>query len=206
MKGKHGTQAARKRAESATEMAEHFAEQMAQWKRLAIQHRGAAEMVPGLQRRITELQTTVGVPRDEHLLAISKIEQRHAIELDELTSALVNVFAVVGRHVPFNESDGVSPNLVENLQRLPRKAGIALLTAMGVERELRRFLLEPGMSARMKDHNQQAMLGTRTAALSVGLIEPHGLISSNLLSSESRRDLANRERVAAALTDDVVTS
>lgn len=191
VKGKHGAQAATRRAESAEMQADRMAEQMVRWKREALQNRSMAERVPGLERQVRELRATVGVPRDEHEAALEAVEQRCADQVDRLTEAFSAVFKSLAKwtvqgfdayeQTHKNSPAWLSARLLGALRDLPRDVALGILAGLGVQRDDRRLYLEPGAASLARSAGHQQAVTTFAMARQLGLLDEEGRLPRALL-------------------------
>lgn len=172
-RGKHGTQAARRRAESAEEQLDRLMPKLVDTERLLQRYRSEAEAAPILRRELSQLRGVIGVPRAEHQAMLDEIAAERRERDKVLAENLVMIFTQLANFKALGRPPGdeteINAKLVAALRAIPRAAALKLLELLGWERDIRRGLLEDGMANRISAGAHDEALTLYAEARSMGL-------------------------------------
>lgn len=145
-RGKHAASAAKRRAETAEAQLDRLMPELVDAKRTAARYRSEAEAAPALRRALAELRETTGVPMPQHLQEVAELKADHDNRIAEITDALVDLFDLLSERgflvEPDHDDEWISAKFMETMQAIPEPAALNLLTHLGLEREMRRMVLE----------------------------------------------------------------
>lgn len=181
-RGRYAKTAAVRRAASAEDQNDRLIEQVVHWKTLAKRNQSEADRAISLARTVRELRETVGMPVADHERIVEELEARHAAEVEKHRENINVVFDEIGHKLgQFLKPDTLvlSARLIEALLALPDGCGDELLTAMGFEREFRRFTLNPGVPNRIVAEGSKEMVQLAMLAEANGA--PHGTVPDWML-------------------------
>lgn len=206
-RGRYGKAAAQRRAQSAEDQLDRLLPELVEAKRLAGRYRSEAEQAPVLRAELARLRDVVGVPVAEHDATVSDLQRRHREEIAELENACCRLFSEFARWVVVeDESKFISGHLMIALQDAPRSVASSFLAALGIEREMSRFLLngDPDRISHSEDvHREVSRMAYRAVA------EGHaaGTVPASFLPEEDRTNeqYVPRPSKTGRVDDDAIT-
>jgi hypothetical protein len=150
-RGKHAASAAKRRAEAAYEELDRLHPKLVDAQREAKRYKAEAEAAVALRRQLAEMRDATGIPALEHQRQIDALAAEHEQLLARIEQAMIAVFDKLAdegalRPPPGADREWLNAELMRNLQELPRPIALALMGRIGLEREMARGMLEPGIA------------------------------------------------------------
>lgn len=170
-RGKHAAQSATRRADAAETTLDRLIEEMHRWKRQALANKAAADLNTGLAKEVKRLREAVGIPVDEHRRAIDELTTAHHAERDRLEQALDVVLTKLGGLVERDEEGSwITVEFLDAIRVLPERPVVEMLRVLGFERDMRRTLLDPNTSERIRhDVVNPEVMQAMTLAANAGI-------------------------------------
>lgn len=199
-RGKYGSAAAKRRAESAEDQLDRLLPQLVDAKRLAARYRSEAERVPVLSRQLAELREKVGVPLAEHEAALREVERERDMILETYDDAVAEILtrldtAFLSLLTPEQiDTPHINDALLMALYVIPDWVTAPILRRLGWERRMRRGGHHGGCTPWGADRLREAHNGRRSKHGGGKLAEVRGELGEQMVKFLSER--ADRREAA----------